>query len=299
MAQVYQLAKDTADFIKSKVQFQPKVAIICGSGLGVLVEELDSKDSVLNYEDIPNFPHTSIKGHTGQLVFGTLASMPVVLMLGRFHRYEGYSAEEVTRIVRVFHMLGVETLVLTNAAGAVNKTYKAGDIMLIKDHMGIANLAGNSALVGPNDDRLGTRFPDMSNAYSARLRLLARTCAKKLSIPLHEGVYALSAGPSYETPAEIRSFAILGGDAVGMSTVPEVTVARHVGLRCVGFSMLSNECVHNEPEDDLVAVKEIDLHKEVLETVQTKSIPNMKKLLRTMLEEMVVNEQRWRKEGGM
>eukprot|EP00301_Raphidiophrys_heterophryoidea_P009210 c13565_g1_i1.p1 GENE.c13565_g1_i1~~c13565_g1_i1.p1 ORF type:complete len:300 (+),score=69.35 c13565_g1_i1:170-1069(+) len=293
----YQLAKDTADFIKTRVQTQPKVAIICGSGLGVLADEVD-KEHILKYEEIPNFPHASVLGHVGQLVFGKLAGMPVVLMQGRFHRYEGYTAEEVTRIVRVFYMLGAETLVVTNAAGALNQTYKTGDIMLIKDHIGLANLAGNSALVGPNDDRLGTRFPDMSNAYSARLRMLARTCANQLSIPIQEGVFALSGGPSYETPAEVRTLALLGGDSVAMSTVPEVTVARHIGLRVVGFSMISNVCKHFVPEDDMIT-EEVDLHKEVLETVQTKSIPNMRKLLRAMMEEMVQNEKRWKKEGAM
>ncbi|MCM2674215.1 purine-nucleoside phosphorylase [Alkalicoccobacillus plakortidis] len=228
--------KQTADYIKERLIDTPKIGLILGSGLGVLAEEIENP-TTLSYEDIPNFPVSTVEGHAGQLVAGTIEGKQVIAMQGRFHFYEGYTMEEVVFPVRVMKELGVEQLVVTNAAGAVNESFSVGDLMIIKDH--INNQSANP-LIGPNDAALGLRFTDMSNAYSKQLRAIAHEQASILGINIQEGVYVANTGPCYETPAEVRMARKLGGDAVGMSTVPEVIAARHAGLEVLGISCLSN-----------------------------------------------------------
>jgi purine-nucleoside phosphorylase len=223
-------------FLKTKYKQKPKVGLILGSGLGVLADEIKNPVKI-PYREIPDFPISTVAGHAGQLVFGLLEEVEVVAMQGRFHYYEGYSFDKVTFPVRVMKELGVETLFVTNAAGGINENFAPGDLMLISDHI---NNMGSNPLIGPNDDRLGVRFPDMSEAYSKELRDLAKEKATQLNLNIKEGVYVAFTGPTYETPAEIRAFRILGADAVGMSTVPEVIVARHSGLKVLGISCITN-----------------------------------------------------------
>ncbi|WP_334077083.1 purine-nucleoside phosphorylase [Paenibacillus sanfengchensis] len=230
------MIREAADYIRSKTEISPKVGLILGSGLGVLADHIEGAVSI-PYSDIPYFPQSTVEGHAGELMIGTLNGAPVVLMKGRFHMYEGYGPELTAFPVRVMKELGVEKLLVTNAAGGINTSYRPGDLMLISDHI---NLTGTSPLIGQNDNELGPRFPDMSQAYSRRLRDLARKTAEKAGVPLQEGVYVGLLGPSYETPAEIRMLRTLGGDAVGMSTVSEVIVARHAGLEVLGISCISN-----------------------------------------------------------
>ncbi|WNQ14273.1 purine-nucleoside phosphorylase [Paenibacillus aurantius] len=214
----------------------PAVGLILGSGLGVLADLLEGAVSI-PYGEIPHFPVPTVEGHAGELVFGRVAGTPVVMMKGRFHLYEGHAEETVSFPVRVMQSLGIRTLVVTNAAGGVNEEYRVGDIMLLRDHI---NFMFRSPLIGPNPAELGVRFPDMSEAYSARLRQVAKAAAKNQGLQLREGVYLAVTGPNYETPAEIRMMRRLGADAVGMSTVPEVLAARHAGLEVIGFSCITN-----------------------------------------------------------
>ncbi|WFD09012.1 purine-nucleoside phosphorylase [Tepidibacter hydrothermalis] len=248
--------KESAEFIKSKAGVNPKIGLILGSGLGVLADEIE--DAVkIKYEEIPNFPVSTVEGHAGQLVIGKLQGKDVVAMQGRFHFYEGYTMEAATFPVRVMKALGVETIVVTNAAGGSNKTYVPGDLMIINDHI---NLGGNNPLMGPNNKELGVRFPDMSTAYTPELISLAKDVAKELNIEVKEGVYTYFTGPTYETPAEIRMVQTMGGDAVGMSTVPEVIVARHSSLKVLGISCITNMAagILDQPLN----------HEEVIETTQ-------------------------------
>ncbi|KUP06264.1 purine nucleoside phosphorylase [Bacillus coahuilensis m2-6] len=233
---LYEKIQEATSFLKGKYNATIEIGMILGSGLGVLAEEIEEAVTV-PYEEIPNFPLSTVEGHAGQLVFGTLSGKRVVAMQGRFHYYEGYSFEEVTFPVRVMKSLGVETIIVTNAAGGVNEEFEPGDLMIITDH--INNMGGNP-LLGPNDSRLGVRFQDMSDAYNKELQFLAKESARKLGITVREGVYVGNTGPIYETPAEVRLARTLGGDAVGMSTVPEVIVARHSGLNVLGISCISN-----------------------------------------------------------
>ncbi|MBY6035621.1 purine-nucleoside phosphorylase [Fictibacillus nanhaiensis] len=226
----------SAEFIQSKIEKTPKIGLILGSGLGILAEEIENP-IVIPYADIPEFPVSTVEGHAGQLVIGELAGKQVVAMQGRFHYYEGYSMEKVTFPVRVMKLIGVETIVVTNAAGGVNKEFEAGDLMLITDHI---NNMGDNPLIGANDTSFGVRFPDMSEAYTSSLQEIARKVSNELGISLKEGVYVGNTGPSYETPAEVRMLRTLGADAVGMSTVPEVIIARHAGLKVIGISCISN-----------------------------------------------------------
>lgn len=228
--------EEARSYIVSKTKVKPELGLILGSGLGVLAELIEEA-VVLNYSDIPHFPVSTVFGHAGELVLGKVGGKNVVLMKGRFHMYEGYSAEEVTFPVRVMRALGIQTLIVTNAAGGVNESYEVGDLMVISDHI---NLTSRSPLMGHNDDNLGVRFPDMSEAYSRKLRKLAHEVAGKQGLTLQEGVYLGLLGPSFETPAEIRMVRILGADTVGMSTVSEVTVARHSGIEVLGFSCVTN-----------------------------------------------------------
>ncbi|MGL5151966.1 MAG: purine-nucleoside phosphorylase [Clostridium sp.] len=227
---------ETSDFIKSKSKYTPEIGLILGSGLGSLADLIEEPE-FYSYEELPNFPVSTVEGHAGRLVIGKLEGKIVIAMQGRFHYYEGYSMNEVTFPVRVMKLLGVEKLIVTNACGAINTNFKAGELMLITDHI---NLSGDNALIGKNLNEFGPRFPDMSNCYNKDLRVIAKEVAKNLNIDLKEGVYTMWSGPTYETPAEIRMIRVLGGDAVGMSTVPEVTVANHSGIKSVGISCLTN-----------------------------------------------------------
>jgi purine-nucleoside phosphorylase len=232
----FERIQNAAQFLKSKYNQTPKVGLILGSGLGVLADEI-AQPVKIPYKEIPDFPVSTVEGHAGQLVFGVLSDTRVVAMQGRFHFYEGYSFDKVTFPVRVMKELGVEILIVTNAAGGVNESFSPGDLMIITDHI---NNMGQNPLIGPNDSRLGARFPDMSDAYTKELRNIAKEIAANLKIEIKEGVYVGNTGPSYETPAEIKMLRALGGDAVGMSTVPEVIVARHSGMKVLGISCISN-----------------------------------------------------------
>jgi purine-nucleoside phosphorylase len=231
-----QQIKEAAQFIEQKLNAKPEIGLILGSGLGVLGEHIENA-IVIPYEQIPHFPVSTVEGHAGELMIGTISGRQVVLMRGRFHMYEGYGPETTAFPVRVMKALGVEALIVTNAAGGINEQFAAGNLMLIADHI---NLTGKNPLIGAHDAQLGVRFPDMSEAYSKRLRAVAKSVAAEQNIQLVEGVYAGLLGPSYETPAEIRMLRILGADAVGMSTVAEVIAARHSGLEVVGISCISN-----------------------------------------------------------
>ena len=229
--------QESAQFLKHRLgNFQPKVAMVLGSGLGYL-GDLVEHAIVVPYGEIPHFKHSTAPGHKGQLVFGTLAGQPVAVMQGRMHHYEGYSYEEVSYAVRVLRLLGCDTLVVTNAAGCVRQDWHAGELMLITDQI---KMFSPSPLRGENLPQFGPRFPDASHLYSPRLQQLAREAARDLGLTLREGVYFYCYGPQYETPAEIRAARILGGDAVGMSTAPEVIVAAHCGMEVLGLTLLSN-----------------------------------------------------------
>lgn len=226
-----------AEYIKDKIgEPLPQIAIILGSGLGELAERIEGAIA-LEYSKIPKFPVSTVEGHSGRLVFGSLSGRKVVAMQGRFHYYEGYDMKDVTLPVRVMKLLGVETLIVTNASGAVNKDFNQGELMLISDHI---NMTFDSPLKGKNMDGYGVRFPDMSNAYDEGLRGIVRSAAAENGIKLNEGVYACMGGPAYETPAEIRMLRALGADAVGMSTVPEVICAVHSGMKVIGISCVTN-----------------------------------------------------------
>ncbi|MDE6911060.1 MAG: purine-nucleoside phosphorylase [Lachnospiraceae bacterium] len=222
--------------VKEKIDFQPETAIILGSGLGDYADGIKIVDTI-EYSDIEGFPVSTVKGHKGRFVFGYVGETPVVIMQGRVHYYEGYPMQEVVLPTRLMGMLGAKKLLLTNAAGGVNETFQPGDFMMITDHI---TTAVPSPLIGPNIEELGTRFPDMSEVYSARLRNVIRDCAKECSIDIKEGVYVQFTGPSYETPAEIRMAKAWGGDAVGMSTACEAMAARHMGLEVCGISCITN-----------------------------------------------------------
>ena len=231
------MVEKAAEFIKSKIDGDYEIGIICGSGLGGLCDKVENPVYV-NYADIPKFPVSTAPGHIGRFVFGVLSGKKVVCMQGRVHYYEGYSPESVVMPVRVMKLLGVKKLIVTNAAGGINESFNVGDIMLISDHI---NFTGTNPLIGKNDDRFGVRFPDMSFAYSPILRETAIKCAEKMELSLREGVYIGCSGPSYETPAEIRAFRTLGADTVGMSTVMEVIAANHCKMEVLGFSLVANK----------------------------------------------------------
>ena len=228
--------RQTADFIRSKVDNMPKIAIILGTGLGPLADLIEDK-TVIHYKDIPNFPVSTVQGHAGNFIFGTLAGKRVMAMQGRFHYYEGYDMKTVTFPVRVMRALGVEILIVSNAAGGMNKEFEVGDVMVITDHI---NLFPENPLRGKNYEELGTRFPAMTEAYSKRLVALADKVAADKGIRLMHGVYVGTTGPTFETPAEYEYFRIIGGDAVGMSTVPEVIVAKHGGMEVFGISVITD-----------------------------------------------------------
>ncbi|RUS48110.1 purine-nucleoside phosphorylase [Cohnella sp. AR92] len=234
--QTKQIIEEAAAYIRSLTPHVPEIGLILGSGLGVIGDEVEDAVTI-PYGEIPHFPVSTVEGHAGELVIGRLQGRTVALMRGRFHMYEGYEPERTALPVRVMKQLGVKTLLVTNAAGGVNLDFSSGNLMIISDHL---NLTGRNPLVGPNDNALGVRFPDMSDAYSKRLRQVAKETASELGVPVKEGVYAGLLGPNYETPAEIRYLRVIGADAVGMSTVPEVIVARHAGIEVIGISCITN-----------------------------------------------------------
>ncbi len=261
-------------YVQSRSSMKPGVGVILGSGLGDLATEVQDA-AAIPYEEIPHFLRSTVVGHAGRLLIGKLENVPVVVMQGRFHFYEGYTMQALTLPVRVMRMLGAHMLIVTNAAGGLNAAYRPGDFMLIRDHINFLGLAGVNPLIGPNDERLGERFPALAKAYDAELRALARTvAAQRPEITLHEGVYAQVAGPSYETGAELKFLRMAGADAVGMSTAPEVIVARHMGMRVLGISLITNTATG----DDIEVVN----HAEVL-TAADAARPKFAALVRGIL----------------
>jgi len=249
---------EAADFIRSHTEHKPTIGLILGTGLNPLAEEMQGAD-VISYSEIPHFPVSTVEGHVGRLVIGELEGQEVLIMQGRAHHYEGYSPQQICLPVRAMQLLGIGIFIVTNAAGGLNPAFKAGDLMLITDHINLIGMAGLNPLRGPNDPELGTRFVDMSQAYDLELREMALRVAKGLGFTLHQGVYICLAGPSFETPADLRFLRLIGADAVGMSTVPEVTVARQAGMRVLGISGISNAAVIEPTEESNV------VHEEVLE----------------------------------
>lgn len=235
---IFDRAQTSARFIRERINAEVDVAVVLGSGLGAFAETLEDK-AIVPYEEIPDFARSTVEGHSGRLIVGKLpgTSISVAVMQGRFHYYEGYSLDEVTLPIRAFGAMGVKKLALTNAAGGVNHSFKAGDLMLISDHI---NLMMLSPLRGQHDNRLGERFPDMSEVYSREYRRIAKEVAAEQGVRLTEGIYMSLQGPNYETPAEIRMMRLLGADAVGMSTVPEAIVARQMGMQTLGISLITN-----------------------------------------------------------
>jgi purine-nucleoside phosphorylase len=270
--------EEAAAYVSDRAPHRPAIGLILGSGLSPLAEQV--QDSVaIPYAEIPHFPASTVKGHSGRLLSGLLAGHRVVVMQGRTHFYEGYSMRQLTFPVRVMRLLGIETLIVTNAAGGLAPHFTPGDLMLIEDHINLVGMAGHSPLIGPNDPGFGPRFPDMAYPYDPQLRQIAVDVAASAGIPLQRGVYICLAGPSFETPHEVHFLRLIGADAVGMSTVHEVIVARHMGVRVLGISGITN--VHST---DPSAPRETS-HHEVLETGVT-IVPHMIALLRGVLERL-------------
>lgn len=247
---------EAKNYIESHIIEKPEIGLILGSGLGVLGQRVDNRIAI-NYANIPYFPVSTVEGHIGRFVFGEISSKKVAIMQGRFHFYEGYSMKDVVFPIWVMRSLGIKKLIVTNASGGINIDFSPGDLMLITDHV---NFMGNNPLIGPNIDTMGVRFPDMSNAYSSRMNNLIMNISNAINIQIKKGVYASMTGPAYETPAEIRMLRILGADAVGMSTVPEVIAANHAGMEVVGISCITNMAagVLNKPLN----------HEEVIKTAE-------------------------------
>jgi purine-nucleoside phosphorylase len=262
---------------------KPRIGLILGSGLGGVAQAV-ADATIIPYDQIPGFPVSTVKGHEGRLVLGVLEGHPVMLMQGRVHYYEGYSMAEVVFPVRVMQSMGIEILVVTNAAGGLNPTFEAGDLMLITDHINLVGMTGLNPLRGPNLDEFGPRFPDMSIPYDMALREVAQSAAREVDVPLRQGVYICLSGPSFESPADLRFLRLAGADAVGMSTVPEVTAARHGGTRVLGISGITNMAV---PDEEAEAIKQeapdvTSLHEEVL-AVGKVIVPRMEALVRGVL----------------
>lgn len=259
--------------VREKIAVDPKIGMILGSGLGPLSQEVENP-TVIPYGDLPDWPVSTVEGHAGELVIGTLEGKPVLVMNGRIHYYEGYEMSQVTLPIRVMQRLGIEMLIITNAAGGINQDFEPGNPMLITDHFNLLGMAGANPLRGPNLDEIGPRFPDMSQAYDRKLADVARAAARKLDLTLYEGVYVCLSGPTYETPADLRFLAAAGVDAVGMSTVPEVIVANHGGQRVLGISGITNKSfLYGEGETT---------HEEVIETGKILT-PKMMELIRAVL----------------
>lgn len=261
---------ETARFLMGIQKTNPQIGIILGTGLGGLVKEIDIEKTI-PYEDIPNFPVSTVEGHNGQLIFGKINGKPVMAMQGRFHYYEGYTMKEVTFPVRVMKQMGIKFLVVSNASGGLNPDFKVGDIMLIEDHI---NMFGDNPLIGKNIAELGPRFPDMSQPYSHELIARAKDIAYKNDIYLKQGVYVGTAGPTFETPAEYKFFRIIGGDTVGMSTVPEVIVARHMDMTCFGVSIITDSGVPGQI---------VEISHEEVQKVAAAAEPKMTKVIAELI----------------
>lgn len=263
---------ETVNYIKSKVNIMPKIAIILGSGLGSLSDDIENKISI-PYTDIPNFPVSTVAGHKGELIFGTLENVPIIAMNGRFHYYEGYNLQETTYPIRIFKLLGIETLILTNAAGGINENFQKGDLMIITDQL---SFFAESVLRGPNMNEFGDRFIDMSNTYNKDYIGKLKEIMTNITGKCHTGVYAYMKGPTYETPAEIRALRVLGADAVGMSTVPEAVVATHSGIKCAGITCITNmaagvtnEILSHDDVKETAVLAETNFKKVIKEFIKT------------------------------
>jgi purine-nucleoside phosphorylase len=267
--------KETIDSIRKDTKASPAIGIILGTGLGALADEIQ-KETVITYDKIPHFPISTVESHAGRLLFGKLGGKDVVAMQGRFHYYEGYTLQQVTYPVRVMKELGVKTLIVSNACGGLNPQFTVGELVLITDHI---NFQGTNPLVGPNDDALGARFPDMCNTYDRELRDLAEVVAVEEKVPLQKGVYVAVSGPTLETAAEYRMFRIIGADMVGMSTVPEVIVARHQGTRVLGFSLVTDMGLPDAIEPTS--------HQKIV-AAAGKAEPKLTKLVKKIVERMTV-----------
>jgi purine-nucleoside phosphorylase len=267
---------ETAEAVRRRSAYRPRVGIILGSGLNALAEAVRKPD-IFPFGDLPHFPVSTVQGHAGRLLIGELEGQSVFVMQGRIHFYEGYSMNEITFPVRVMQRLGIETLIVTNAAGGINPEFAAGDVMLITDNLNLMGMTGQNPLMGPNLDEIGPRFPDMSRAYDRDLCAAARGVATNEGLGLREGVYAGLSGPSFESPADLRFLRLAGADAVGMSTVPEVIVARHGGMRVLGFSGISNKA-------DLDG-SSITTHEEVIEAGKVIA-PKIEMLIRGVLKKL-------------
>jgi purine-nucleoside phosphorylase len=272
-ATLFDRTQAAADVVRARSALEPAVGIVLGTGLGGLVAEIDV-EAEIPYERIPGFPLSTVESHAGRLLLGRLGRQPVVAMQGRFHRYEGYDLHQVTFPVRVMHALGARTLVVSNACGGLNPLWAPGDLVLLSDHI---NLLGDNPLVGPNDDRLGPRFPDLSDPYDSALRAVARKAALELGIVLREGVYVAVAGPNLETRAEYRMLRAIGADVVGMSTVPEVIVAAHQGLRVIGISIITDQCLPD-------ALEPADISRIIATAARAE--PQLTRLIATMVERL-------------
>jgi purine-nucleoside phosphorylase len=248
-----------AAIIRNRTRYEPTIGLVLGSGLNDLADAVTYPD-IIPSNQIPHWPQSTVQGHQGRLVIGRLEDKTVLVMQGRVHFYEGYSPNHITLPVRVMQILGIKTLILTNAAGGINETFTPGDLMLLKDHLNLPGMSGHNPLRGPNEDSFGPRFPDMITPYDPDLRQMAHEIAAEAGFSLQEGVYGYVAGPNYETPAELRFLKIMGADAVGMSTVPSVLVARHAGMRVLGISTITNMALPDPPPGTVLS------HEEVLET---------------------------------
>lgn len=268
--QLLKKIKEAKEYISKKHTLNPTIGVVLGSGLGDFAEEL-ADPIAIDYEDIPHFPQTTVEGHQGRLIIGKLGHQPVIMLQGRYHYYEGYTMQEVTFPIRVFRLLGVQTLITTNACGGLNPNFSPGDLMLITDHI---NFTGDNPLIGENIDELGPRFPDMSRAYDPDLQKQVLNAAHRLDIPLQQGVYVAISGPSYMTKAELKMLQTIGGDAVGMSTVPEVIVANHMKMKVIGLSCITDMAIPEELEPLT--------HEEVIR-VANETKPVFKKLLKEVI----------------
>ena len=270
--------EQAVSIIRERCSLMPAIGLVLGSGLGTLADTLQDRTAI-PYEDIPGWPLSTVHGHSGQLVIGKLEGQTVIAQQGRAHFYEGYSMQQVTFPIRVMHFLGVKTVILTNAAGGVDPSFRVGDLMLINDHINFPGLAGHSPLLGANDDTIGPRFVGLAQAYDRNLRQIARSVATENNIPLHEGVYAAVSGPAFETPAEIRMLRTIGANAVGMSTVHEVLVARHAGMRVMACSGITNVAIDKVDSDAETN------HEEVLEAGKV-IVPRLTTILKGVLRGM-------------
>jgi len=274
MSELMEKVTTARDYILARTEIAPEIAIILGSGLGGLIDDVQV-DAAFPYGEIPDFPVSTVVGHAGQLALGSLFRKQVVVMQGRFHFYEGYPMSLVIFPIRVMQALGAKSLIVTNAAGGLNPVFSPGDVMLITDHI---NTMGDNPLIGPNEDALGPRFPDLSRAYDPDLRALTLAIAEREGIPVQQGVYVATSGPTYETPAERRHLRIIGGDAVGMSTVPEVIAANHAGMRVLGLSAITNKAT-GDPD------QQPDNHAEVLAMAKVAG-EKLVRLVRNVIQEM-------------